>query len=42
MEANDACFCEESFINRAFLVLEILRGEKVGGGGWHFVNWVNS
>ena len=26
METNDTCFCEESFIDRLFLVWEILRG----------------
>ena len=26
MEAKDTCFYEESFIDRSFLVLEILRG----------------
>ena len=26
MEGKDTCFCEESFIDRSFLVLEILRG----------------
>ena len=25
METKDTCFCEESFIDRSFLVLEILR-----------------
>ena len=32
METKDTCFCEESFIDRSFFVLEILRG-----GGAHFV-----
>ena len=27
METKDACFSEERFIDRSFLVLEILRGE---------------
>ena len=26
METKDTCFCEENFIDRSFLVLEILRG----------------
>ena len=26
METKDACYCEESFIDRSYLVLEILRG----------------
>ena len=26
METKDTCFCDESFIDRSFLVLEILRG----------------
>ena len=28
METKDTCFCEVSFIDRSFLVLEILRGEE--------------
>ena len=29
METRDTCFCGESFIDRSFLVLEILRGHFV-------------
>ena len=28
METKDTCFCEESFIDRSFLVLEILRAAQ--------------
>ena len=31
METKDTCFCEESLLDRSFLVLEILTG---GGGNW--------
>ena len=33
MKTNDTCFYEESYIDRSFLVLEILKGERVGEGG---------
>ena len=32
METNDTCFCEESSIDRSFLVLKILKGERVDEG----------
>ena len=38
MEAKGTSFCEETFIDRLFLVLEIL----MRGGGGHFVNGYTS
>ena len=38
MEAKDACFYEESFIDRPLLALEILEG---GGHFLHPPSWLN-
>ena len=38
MEKMDTCFCKESFIDRSFLVLEILRLHKPKKSGMNTVN----